>query len=238
VKKSIEFITGVIQAGLKLVQEFWDEHGDEIIAIVTALWENIKAVIDTVLGIIRTVFDAFSLAFQGDWRGFGEKLREAWDKAWELITNIIRNAWDNWKVLVQILITKFIDFIKNTDWKQVGIDIIHGIANGITAAASFIQNIIRNVLQAAIDAAKGFLGIESPSKVFTKIGKLAGLGFAVGLQDDTSIQDAIKNILMGVRDVPLYSTVNSGYRFTNFGGMNIYGVQDRQSFLDDLVVGP
>ena len=69
-------------------------------------------------------------------------------------------------------------------WGTVGRNIVTGIARGITAGLSVIVNAARNAAQRALSAAKSFLGIQSPSKVFRdQVAKNISLGMAKGIED-------------------------------------------------------
>jgi hypothetical protein len=65
---------------------------------------------------------------------------------------------------------------------SAGSQLISGLIGGIQAAAGRVASAARSVVQNAIDAAKGALGISSPSKVFMEIGKNTGQGMAIGLE--------------------------------------------------------
>ena len=56
-----------------------------------------------------------------------------------------------------------------------------GIRNGISAVTSAAKNLAKN----ALDAAKNFLGIHSPSREFAKLGKFSALGYAQGLKGNS-----------------------------------------------------
>lgn len=69
-------------------------------------------------------------------------------------------------------------------WGTVGKDVISGIARGITAGISTIVDAAKNAAKKALNAAKNFLGISSPSKVFRdQVGKNIALGMALGIDD-------------------------------------------------------
>jgi len=156
-----------IDAFLATIREWWDAHGEQVIAIVTKLWEGIQAIAEFVFDNLKTIFEAFRLAFQGDWYAFGEKLREGWDRAWAQIKEIAKKA---------------IAWFKSVDWGAVGKAIIEGIAKGITSAVGVIKDAAVNAAKAALAAAKGFLGIKSPSAVFAGIGAQMMAGMAQGIQ--------------------------------------------------------
>ena len=75
---AIDFIKPLIESFLQSIQQFWEDHGEQIISIATELW-----------GVVQSVFEAFASAFEGDWVAFGENLRQAWDAMWQLVVNTI-----------------------------------------------------------------------------------------------------------------------------------------------------
>lgn len=145
----------VIQTVLAAVQEFWAQWGDEIIGIINFFTSQYS-----------TIFQAFSQAFSGDWRGFGETLRNAWDRAWAAIREIAQNA---------------ISWFLTQDWGAIGQSIVAGIGAGIQAAAAGLAAAAVAAAQAAVDAVKGFLGVHSPSRVFADIGHNMMAGMAQGI---------------------------------------------------------
>jgi len=132
-------------------------------------WAGVQAVIDRVLPILKSAFQMFQAAFNGDWYLFGEKLGEVWDGAWGLIADVLEGIGATFISLMDTAIANLIDFIFNTDWASVGWGIIEGIALGISNGISLIEDAATGAAQAALDSAKGFLGISSPSTVTEKI---------------------------------------------------------------------
>ena len=195
-----EKITMVLTA----IQDFWAEHGDTILAKADEAWQAVQNAIDTVLSIIEDLWLAWQAAREGDWETFGEKLREAWDKAWEAIKTALSNAGTAILELFSGIILDIIAKVTETDWLQLGKDIIQGIANGIDLAAGKIGDIVKTAVQNAIDAAKAFLGISSPSKVtMEQIGLPMGEGVALGVEH--SIPDteaAMANLTGSMLGVP------------------------------------
>jgi tape measure domain-containing protein len=64
---------------------------------------------------------------------------------------------------------------------RLGVAIIKGMAKGIAGGHGVIVDAAKDVAKGALNAAKGFLGIGSPSKEFFKIGKFMDEGMANGL---------------------------------------------------------
>lgn len=78
---------------------------------------------------------------------------------------------------------------------NVGRDIVQGLINGIKSMVGAVGGAIQNVASSAVDKAKSALGIRSPSKVFSEIGKNIALGFAGGVDKYSGLAtDAIGNL--------------------------------------------
>jgi len=153
------------------------------VVFIKNIWTSLQPAIQFVLTFITTIVRAFQAAFSGDWRRFGELLRQAWDMVWKLITTILQTAWQNIKTIFTTAVTNVINFFTNTDWGAVGRGIIQGIANGILNGIGVIVEAAQNAAEAALEAAKGFLGISSPSKLFEmQVGWQMAAGAAVGWQ--------------------------------------------------------
>ena len=85
--------------------------------------------------------------------------------------------------------------------KDVGMDLINGLIDGIKAAASGIWNGIKSVFTGIIDAIKGFFGIHSPSTVFASLGGDMIQGLINGiLSAGAAIWNAVKGVFTGLWD--------------------------------------
>lgn len=86
-----------------------------------------------------------------------------------------------------------VDLIKQTamsfvqyDWLSIGSNIIDGISSGITGAVGRLVSAAMDAVKAAFNAAKEFLGIRSPSRLFRdQIGAQVAQGMALGITDNT-----------------------------------------------------
>jgi len=183
---------GGIQEKVAAAKEF-------IVNTFTALKEGVLEAWNTLMTALQPIFDAFKSAMEGDWTSFGENLRIAWDNAWQFIKDAFTN-FGVWLIEKAIeLTTSVVTWFKEVDWLDVGTKIIKGIANGITSAVGWLKDAARNAAKAAFDAAKGFLGIHSPSTLFSGIGENMMLGMAGGIGDFASVpvgvtQDVTSNI--------------------------------------------
>lgn len=86
------------------------------------------------------------------------------------------------------LLSKVVNKIANTDWGQVGKDIIKGIGNGISSMGKWLAQKAVDAVNGAKDAIKNFFGIKSPSRVMRdEVGKMIGEGLAIGISSTSNI---------------------------------------------------
>lgn len=84
------------------------------------------------------------------------------------------------------LVRGVIDTIKGTDWLSIGLNIISGIANGISSAAEALWDAAKGVLGGFKDKVLGFFGIHSPSRWGIWVGKMLDVGIAGGIDKSIS----------------------------------------------------
>jgi len=113
-----------------------------------------------VAGVAYLVYEAWTK----NWGGIRDKVQEMVGKIKQIITNL-----------------------KNMSWQEIGLAILRGVAKGITNGLRFIKNAAVNAARSAFNAAKGFLGIHSPSQLFAGIGENMMLGMAGGIGDFASV---------------------------------------------------
>ena len=100
------------------------------------------------------------------------------------------------------IVSEIWDTIKETDWLQLGADIISGLVNGLKNGVSRIAEAAKEVAGGALDAAADFLGIHSPSRVFRdEIGRNVALGLAEGIrQNKVPAQKSAEEMSQAVLD--------------------------------------
>jgi len=166
----MQFISDLTSGKLGWMSQVWNN-----------VWMMILTVVNTVMANIKLYAAAFEAAMSGDWYRFGEIMRQIWDNTWKMIGTLLSLGWDNIKIIFSTAVTSVIAFFRDTDWGSVGRNIVQGIASGIRNSLDWIMDAAIAAAQAALDAAKGFLGIQSPSKVFEmQVGWQMAAGTALG----------------------------------------------------------
>jgi phage-related protein len=181
------FIQALIGAALKVIEAFWQTHGNTIMGIVQWLWDTVQAIFNTAISILTSIFQAFTDALEGDWEGFKTNLLTAWDTLWTLIKSAAVTAWDalsNWlSGVMKEIIAKF----NNTDWGQIGRNIMDGIGNALRNGWNYLTTLVSNLANELFEAAKKALGIASPSRLFEGIGINMMLGMGKGISEGSAV---------------------------------------------------
>lgn len=87
-------------------------------------------------------------------------------------------------------------FLHGLSLSEIGSQLIAGLAQGIMGGGAAVLSSITGVVGGAIDAAKGLLGIASPSKVFAEIGANTAEGMAGGVEASTSaVQGSLESMV-------------------------------------------
>lgn len=73
------------------------------------------------------------------------------------------------------------------NWGSIGLNIIKGIASGLSSAAHMLWDAVKSVLGSFKDNVLSFFGIHSPSRWGVFVGKMIDAGVANGLIDNTSL---------------------------------------------------
>ena len=121
-----------------------------------AIIQNLPQILDCGVQILAELIAGF-LSMMGDWITLG--------------SDLVQDMWNT---------------ITETDWLSLGSNIISGIANGIVNGAGAIVSAAQDAASRALNAAKNFLGIHSPSRVFRdEVGKMIPQGMAVGVETET-----------------------------------------------------
>lgn len=178
----------LLEAILKVLPEVLSAGVSLIAELVTGLFQKGPEVLTTIGQILGEMVAAIV-----------SYLPQLLEQGSALIWSLISGAVACIPAIVEAafnLIDAFFDAFSNTDWTALGDAIIDGIYNGITSGVGVIIDAARNVARNALNAAKRFLGIASPSKVMRdQIGKFIPEGMAVGIKANTKpLTDAMHGL--------------------------------------------
>ena len=183
-----------------------DENGplifEKVLSIITGLLEAIannmqpivEAGIEIVLGLIRGISEKMDDIAQAGFDlliSFIDGLSKAIDENFTDLLNSVLN-------LITTIIDSVVEFLTGgavTDFCASGKAVIEGFIKGMGDMIDAVVQKAKDIAKAAIRTVKGWLGINSPSKVFRKIGVYTGEGLALGLEDS---ENSIANSAIGI----------------------------------------
>lgn len=130
---------------------------------------------------------------------------------------------------------KIISTFKDTNWLEVGVNVIKGIAKGISSAAGQLWNAAKKALGSFKDKVLGFFGIHSPSRWGKWVGRMLDTGVAKGIGGYTR--------LIGNQAQKIFNTVQSyvgdisnlGMQYSFAGDMGVASVEHYVDYNDDYI---
>lgn len=183
---------------------FINDHGATIQATLSSAWDFISGAISGALTIIQGIFTSVLGLLTGDWDTFTSGLRTTAEGALGLLESAFQGGLDTIEGIFNLAMEGVREVLQAFvgDADGLGGDIIDGVINGIKGGFTALKNAVQQAAQQALDAAKDFLGIESPSRVFAAdVGAPVVQGFAQGMLDNLDVLlDAAAEISWAVLD--------------------------------------
>jgi len=180
--------------------------------IVTAILNVVGVIVKILVPIIQVAFPIFV--------NYVKSLVENFMSLYNTINYVFSGALQkdvvNWWTTTVASITSVINELIGKA-RQIGTDIVNGIANGIRGAGNALRDAFALTIGDAISFAKRILGIASPSKLFADvIGRPIGQGIAAGIVASApSIAGALGGTI-GAATAATQQTVQNFYLTANY----------------------
>lgn len=185
-------VIGAVSSFVPTVNSFFKTLGSTVVSIVSTFVSGVLSFFQSLPGravaAVSSIVGLLSGVFQSAKNAVVDK-----------VTSLVADALK----LIQGLPGKAAAALGNVGSLLVsaGADLIRGFIQGVTSQAGNIASAAIDAVKGAVDGAKSFLGISSPSKVFAEIGKFTGQGFIKGLLGtEAGIKDAADKIIGSIRD--------------------------------------
>lgn len=215
---ALNMIMALVQGLIDNLPELIDAAVDIIDSLVNGIVDNLGPLIDSALDIITALFN-----------GIVENLPKILEAGGKIITRLVRGiALSIPKILEAVprVISAIWDTITETDWIQLGKDILGGLADGLWDGLSTIGQTIRDICSQIWDDFKSYFGINSPSKLMRDtVGRFLLPGVSVGIadtSDDTAetINQELDHIMQQIDTRQLQAQIAG---ITAMHGANILG---------------
>lgn len=166
----------ILEAGVQL-----------LLNLVNGIVENFPAIAESAIGVITQFVETIMVNLPQFLDSGIQILAELAAGIIEAIPNVVSAVWD----VIQTIKEKFSEI----DWLEIGSNILEGIKNGLLSGLETIAEAVKKVAGKALEAAKDFLGIASPSKEFFKIGEFVTEGFANGItKNSANVENALQKL--------------------------------------------
>lgn len=130
---------------------------------------------------------------------------------------------------------KIITTFKDTNWLEIGINVIKGIAKGISSAAGQLWDAAKKALGSFKDKVLGFFGIHSPSRWGKWVGRMLDTGVAKGIGGYTRLIDNQAQKMFDTVQSYASDISNLGMQYSFAGDMGVVGVDHYVDYNDSYI---
>lgn len=199
IQSVMNVISSIISTVLALVQGDWNGVWNGIKDIASNVWNGIgniiKAGVNLIKNLVSNALNLIKGIFESIWGAIGGTVSSWWNN----ITSSVSNGVNSMMSFITSIPSRIMGVFSGAgSWLlSAGQNIIQGLINGITNAIGGAISAVKDAVSNVIDAAKGILGIHSPSKVFDReIGRMipAGLGRGV-LENERAATRPVKDMV-------------------------------------------
>lgn len=180
-------ITSVVSTAINGVKSVITSVMNGVKSVWTTVWNGIKNVVSGVMNAVKSVVSGGMSAMHGVVSSMMSAVQSAFVSGW----NAARNATANG-------ISRAVSAARSMTGAMVsaGRDFVMGFVNGIEGAIWRAASAAARMASAAMNAAKAWFNIGSPSKVMRdQVGKWVPAGLAVGIEQNTDlVENAAKRM--------------------------------------------
>lgn len=180
----MNIINGIITTVLAALQGDWNGVWTGIQNIAVRVWNGIQNIVTAGMNAVSGVVSSVMNTIGNTWSGVWNTVKNLASSAWNGITNTVRNGVNAVGNTVNGIGGKIKGAFSDAgSWLvSAGNNIIQGLINGIKSAIGNAVAAVKGAASSIVNAAKGALGIHSPSRVFRdEVGKMIPAGLGVGV---------------------------------------------------------
>lgn len=162
-------LPGIVQVGVNALVKLIDGLSQAIPQLVGYIPQIIASIVNTLASNLPQILQAGAQIIITLAGGLAKAIPQLISQ----IPAIVRSIWNGFT---------------SVNWGEVGMNIITGIASGVTSAAGKLVDAAVNAAKDALNWVKDKLGIHSPSRVFRdQVGVMIGRGMAEGIDQSQQV---------------------------------------------------
>ncbi len=230
--KIVEIITSNLDKILEVAGTIILELGKGLILALPKLLASVPKIVSSIATGIKNAKDKMV-----------EGASALMNKLKDSIVNKIGPVAAKAKDVVVGFYDKFKKFITETDWLELGKQILKGILNGMLNFGTIVKDTIKKVGKKITGEIKSFFGIESPSKLMRdEVGKYLTEGIGVGIEkgipqtirDVNNAMTSLNNGIQSSLNPVINPTANSNPLIVQIENFNNTRNQDVQALAEEL----
>ncbi|MFF7158120.1 phage tail tape measure protein [Streptomyces sp. NPDC008139] len=206
----------------------WGAIESSVIRPMMSVWHGLQSLWRTVSGWLSAAWKGIRGVASSVWASIRDAMTGPISSAWRTITTTVGKI----KTAIKSGLDKAYDAVAHIGDKFLGIGtaIVKGIVQGVKDKARDLAGAAKDVAKGALDSAKSFLHVNSPSKVFAdQVGSPMSEGIAVGIGNSAHLAHrAITDVAKGT--VTAFASeleINSPSRkFKALGAWAMHGLVD------------
>lgn len=220
VSTAINAVAGVIRAATDAIKGDWSGTWNEIENVATTIWDGITSVVSTAINGVRNVISSVMNGIKSVWSSVWNGIKSVTSGAMSMVRSVVSSGMSAMRGVVSSMmsavqsafvsgwnaarnatangISRAVSAARSMTGAMVsaGRDFVMGFVNGIEGAIWRAASAAARMASAAMNAAKAWFNIGSPSKVMRdQVGKWVPAGLAVGIEQNTDlVENAAKRM--------------------------------------------
>lgn len=220
VSTAINAVAGVIRAVTDAIKGDWSGAWNEIENVASTIWNGITSVVSTAINGVRNVISSVMNGIKSVWSSVWNGIKSVTSSAMTMVRSVVSGGMSAMHSVVSSMmsavqsafvsgwnaarnatangIARAVSAARSMTGAMVsaGRDFVMGFVNGIEGAIWRAASAAARMASAAMNAAKAWFNIGSPSKVMRdQVGKWVPAGLAVGIEQNTDlVENAAKRM--------------------------------------------
>ena len=200
VRALVIYVPQLVDAGMQLLIGLLTGIRDNIFRITSLVLEIITEFLNAIAANIGSIVRAGADILVEFLNGLAKEIPRIANAATNVITAFIDAVASQATRLADAGMSALVKFIRGLtsavnrhsgELRSAGWDLaaalVDGMTGGLVSMAGRVASSARDLASRAVGAAKEALGIASPSKAFTEVGRFAGEGFALGIEQNSEL---------------------------------------------------
>lgn len=216
ISSAISTVVSVVSSGFSNMLSVASSAMSSISSAISSAWATITSVISSAISTaVSAITSGFSSMISAV-TSFASQLVSSITSAMSQFVSAITSGAQQALSAITSGVSQMIAAVTNgaSQMASAGADFVMGFVNGVTGMIDDAVAAVTKMASSAVDAAKKFLKIGSPSKVMKQIGQWMTQGFALGIEKDipkvqTAVQRMLRPVTRGLKSMKTASYSNA-----------------------------